>query len=91
MDDTQTAVDSVVNFYSTELRLAAVTELILSHCDNTYRQIGICARYYKEAALGDLFPDHNWINHLRAEERKAVHLRAIEMANADAKNGIARP
>ena len=91
MADTKTPPDQIVNFHSTELRFAAVAELLRSHCGNTYRQIAICARYYKERALKELFPTGRTLPHLPPEQRKSVYRRAIEMAQHDAANGISRP
>ena len=91
MDSVNFSADQVVKFYGMELGLAAVTELIRSHGENTFYQISICARYYKEQALKELFPTGRTMPHLTREQRKSVYGRAIEMAQHDAANGISRP
>jgi hypothetical protein len=91
MDSVNFSADQVVKFYGMELRLAAVTELIRSHGENTFFQLGICARYYKEHALKELFPTRRSLQHLTPEQRKSVYGRAIEMAEDDAANGISLP
>jgi hypothetical protein len=37
----------LVNFRNTELRFAAISELIRSHHANTHMKVEICARHYK--------------------------------------------
>ena len=91
MDSTEFPADQAVKFHGVELRLAAVTELIRSHGEHTFYQIAICARYYKEQALKELFPTGRTMPRLTREQRKSVYRRAIEMAQDDAGNGISRP
>jgi hypothetical protein len=70
-------VELVVDFRNTELRLAAISELIRSHGANTYMQIEICAHYYKQGALKELFPNRASI--FRPEKRsKGCRLLACD-------------
>jgi hypothetical protein len=80
-----------IKFYAMELRLVAVTELIRSHGENTFFHLAICARFYKEQALKELFPMRRSLQHLTPEQRQSVYRQAIEMAEQDAANGTSRP
>jgi hypothetical protein len=79
--------DRLLEFNGHTLRLVAVTETILSQDKNTAVQISMCARFYKEAALAELFPSRNWITHLAIEDRCAVYGRAIQLVKQDAQRG----
>ena len=91
MDSTEFPGDQAVNFHGIELRVAAVTELIRSHGENTFYYMSICARYYREKAHNELFPTRKSFPHLSREQRDSIYRRAIEMAAQDAANGIPRP
>jgi len=78
-------------FSESELRLAAISELIRSHGANTYIQVEICARHYKQRALKELFPNRDWISGLRNDQKDAVYSRAIQIAEQDARMQVSRP
>ena len=84
-------VELVVDFRNTSLRLGAISELIRSHHANTYMQIEICARYYKQRALKELFPNRASISGLRSDQKDAVYSRAIQIAEQDARMQVSRP
>jgi hypothetical protein len=79
--------DRLLEFNGHTLRLVAVTQTILSQDENTAVQLSMCARFYKEAALTELFPSRNWIPHLAIEDRCAVYGRAIQLVKQDAQRG----
>jgi uncharacterized protein YqiB (DUF1249 family) len=81
-DDGSTA--RVLEFTGYTLRLIAVTETLRSQDANSAVQTTMCARFYKEAALAELFPNRNWIAHLPIEHRRAVYSRAIQLVKQDA-------
>src|SRR4051794_39158915 len=87
----ESPTELVVHFRNTELRLAAISELIRSHRADTHTKIEICARHYKKRALNELFPNRAWISALTNDQKDAVYSRAIQIAQRDARMQVSRP
>lgn len=80
-----------ITFYETELSLSAVQEMIRIHGENSLHQILKCARYYKERALADVYPNRASIRSLPSDKRKVIYQRAIALAEEDAVLKMSRP
>lgn len=74
-----------LHFFSVNLRLAAVVEYLRSQQNDSLNLNRRWARYYKQLARIEVCPNRKRIGSLPTEKKRAIYLRAIEMAEQDAR------
>jgi hypothetical protein len=90
-DDAHIRPDETLEFFSVQLRLATIIEMLIAQRDNTLIQVTKCAHYYKELALHELYPARKHLGSLDLKMRRAVAQRAIELALEDSRMGRSVP
>ena len=88
VEDAHHPPNQLIEYLGVPLRLSGLVEMLLSHSENTFTQLLICARYYKERAMRELYPNSK---SLTLEKRRRVARRAIGMAIEDSRSARSVP